>query len=283
MRGRLLTHPAAARQRFRDIATGPEELIDLTEASLVIALEQYPWLHVEHYLDRIDAWSEAIRGRVEGSRDVERIVEEINRFLYEQEGFHGEGEDLYDPRYTFLNEVLDRHAGLPIALSILYIEISRRIGITVSGVALPGRFLVKVSGAWGEILIDPFDSGRILSTVECQRIMDEVFGGAVKLREHHLRAASKREILEKLLAHLKSIYMAQHDIGGAAGAIDRLLMLDMRDPYELRDRGILAMQMHSYREAIDFLERYLEIAPFAEDRALVREQIEYLRAWLDQN
>lgn len=281
--GRLFTHPALARQRFRQLAQLPDESIDLTEASLVIALEEYPGIAIAAYLRQLDEWSDEIRRRVRGSRDMERLVEEVNRLLFEEEGFHGESEDFYDPKYAFLNEVLDRHAGVPLTLSILYIELSRRVGLPMSGVSLPGRFLVKIAGPWGEILVDPFDGGRVLSTVECQRIIDQLFGGAVRLREHHLRSTTHREILARLLAHLKSVYLAQHDLGGAIAAIDRLLILDDRDPYELRDRGLLAMQMHRYDEAIDFLERYLSLAPAAEDRRQVREQIDYLRAWLQQN
>lgn len=280
---KVFTHPAVARQRFRELVAMPDERIDLTEAALVIALEEYPGLALEEYLGRIERWSEAIRQRIEGSRDIERIVEEMNRFLFEQEGFHGEGDDYFDPRNTFLNEVLDRHAGLPIALSIVYIEISRRLGISMTGVALPGRFLVKVSGAWGDILLDPFDEGRVLSTLECQQIMNQVFGGAVLLREHHLRSVSRKEILEKMLAHLKSVYMSRHDLERAASSIDRMLILDERDGHELRDRGIIAMRMHRYGEAIEFLERYLDLVPYAEDRAAIRDQIAWLRAWFGPN
>lgn len=281
--GRLLTHPAAARQRFIEIAMRSDDRIDLTEASLIVALEEYPGIQVDDYLGQIDRWSDAIRARVLGSHDVERLVEAINRLLFDEEGFHGEFEDYYDPRASFLNEVLDRHAGLPLTLSIVYLEISRRLGIEMSGVPLPGRFLVKVAGPWGEILIDPFDGGRVLTTVECQRILDEVYGGGVRLREHHLRSVSRRQVLSRLLAHLKSLYLAHHDLEGALASADRLLILDGRDAYEVRDHGHLAMQTHHYQEAIADFERYLELMPYAEDGEKIREQIAYLRAWLERN
>lgn len=283
MQARFFTHPAAARQRFLELTQRPEPLLDLVEASLVIALEEYPALDIDGYLRRVDGWSDAIRERVEGSRDIERIVEEINRLLFEEEGFHGEAENYYDPRNTFLNEVLDRHAGLPLALSIVYLEISRRLGIDMSGVALPGRFLVKVCGTWGTIFIDPFDEGRVLTTAECQKIMDEVYGGGVRLREHHLRSSSRREIVGRVLSHLKSIYLSSNDLSRAIGSVDRLLMLDGKDSFELRDRGLVSMQLHRYDEAIEFLERYLVATPHADDRSRIREQIEYLRAWMDRN
>ena len=281
--GRLLTHPAMARHRFMELAQRPEPLLDLTEASLVIALEEYPWIEVERYLRQIDTWSEAIRERIDGCREIERVIEEINRFLFEQEGFHGEADDYYDPRAAFMNEVLDRHAGLPIALSIVYIEVSRRLGLPTAGVSLPGRFLVKVSSAGGDILIDPFDEGRVLTAVECQRLLDEVYGGGVRLREHHLRTYSKREILAKLLSHLKSVYLTHDDLEGALASVDRLLILDDSDPYEVRDRAMMAMQMHRYAAAVESLERYLALVPHAEDRRAILEHIAFLRSWLPPN
>jgi regulator of sirC expression with transglutaminase-like and TPR domain len=280
---RVLTHPAFARRRFREIAGLPEPALDLVEASLVIALEDEPRLDIDRYLQQMSEWSDAIRERLEGSRDVERIVESINRLLFEEEGFHGEDEDYYDPRSALLNETLDKHAGLPIALSILYIELSRRVGAEAAGISLPGRFLVKFSGAFGQVIVDPFDGGRVLTTIELQKLLDAVYGGGVRLREHHLRSFSSKEILSRELAQLKAAYLARHDLARAAASIDRLLILDQNDPYELHDRASVAVQMHEYREAIECFHRYLALMPHAEDVARVREQITWLRAWLEQN
>src|SRR5439155_5119896 len=210
-----------------------------------IALEENPSIDLDRYLGQVGQWGEAIRARLAGARDVERIVEIMNRVLFEEEGFHGEDEDYYDPRSALLNEALDRHAGLPITLSILYIEISRRVGFDAAGISLPGRFLVKFSGDFGQIVVDPFDGGRVLSTIELQKILDEMYGGGVRLREHHLRSFSRKEILSRELAQLKAAYLAQHDLQRAAASVDRLLILDERDPFEIRDRAAIAMQMHA--------------------------------------
>lgn len=281
--GRLLTHPALARRRFCELASMPEGMVDLVEASLVIAQEDQPGLAIDPYLARVTEWSGAVRERIDGSRDVDRVVESINRVLFEEEGFHGEDEDYYDPRSALVNEMLDKHAGIPITLSILYIEISRRVGMEVTGVSLPGRFLVKFSGEFGQIVVDPFDGGRVLTTIEIQKLLDSVYGGGVKLREHHLRSYTTREILARELAHLKSAYLARHDLTRAAASADRLLILDANDAYEVRDRGAIAMQLHAYGQAIESFERYLSLVPFAEDHSRIREQIAYLRAWLEQN
>jgi regulator of sirC expression with transglutaminase-like and TPR domain len=280
---RVLTHPAFARQRFVEIARRPDAQLDLVEGSLVIALEDDPSIDIDAYLGRVGEWSGAVRERLEGSREVERIVDAINRLLFDEEGFRGEDEDYYDPRSALLSETLDKHAGLPISLSVLYIEISRRVGAEVSGVSLPGRFLVKFSGAFGMIVVDPFDGGRVLTTVELQKLLDEVYGGGVRLREHHLRSFSPKEILARELAHLKTAYLAQHDLARAAASIDRLLILDENDPFEVRDRAAVAVQMHAYAEAVASLERYLALMPHADDTARVREQIAWLRAWFEQN
>lgn len=280
---RVLTHPAFARQRFREIAELPDPRLDLVEASLIIALEDQPSLDIDRYLGQVTEWSEAIRERLEGSREIERIVESINRLLFEEEGFQGRDDDYYDPRSALLSETIDRHAGLPIALSILYIEISRRVGLEAAGISLPGRFLVKFSGAFGQIVVDPFDGGRVLSTVELQKLLDDVYGGGVRLREHHLRSFTAKEILARELAHLKSAYLAHHDLPRAAASIDRLLILDENDAYEVRDRAAVAVQMHAYREAIECFSRYLALMPYADDHARILEQIRYLKAWLEQN
>ena len=279
MEARVLTHPALARRRFMEIARLGEKDLDLVEASLVIALEDRPTIDIGPYLDRVGAWTKAVRQRVGATRDVDRIVESINRLLFEEEGFHGEDDDYYDPRSALVTEMLDRHAGIPITLSILYLELSRRIGVDAAGVSLPGRFLVR----FGDIIIDPFDGGRVLTTLELQQILDSMYGGGVRLREHHLRSFTRKQILMRELAHLKAAYLAQHDLPHAAASIDRLLILDERDAYEVRDRAKLAMQMHAYALAVEYLERYLELMPHADDRHVVREQISYLRAWTAQN
>src|SRR5881396_1341182 len=177
MQARVLTHPAFARRRFVEIARMPDAALDLVEASLVIDVEDNPTIEIGHYLGQVNDWSDAVRERLEGSRDVERIVEAINRLLFDEEGFHGEDADYYDPRSALLSATLDKHAGLPISLSVLYIEISRRVGAEVCGVSLPGRFLVKFSGAFGIVVVDPFDGGRVLSTPELQKLLDGVYGG----------------------------------------------------------------------------------------------------------
>jgi regulator of sirC expression with transglutaminase-like and TPR domain len=201
MQARVLIHPAVARQRFREIAALPEPHVDLVEASLLIAAEDQPGVDVDRHLREVTAWSEAVSARLRGSHDVARVVEAINRQLFEEEGFHGEDDDYYDPRSALVSEMLDRHAGLPITLSILYLELTRRIGAEATGIALPGRFLVKFTGYFGEVIVDPFDGGRVVTPVELQKILDQLYGGGVRLREHHLRSFSAQGRVHRATRH----------------------------------------------------------------------------------
>lgn len=280
--GRVLTHPAVARRRFQELVERRDEEIGLSETSLVIALEEYPGLDVGGYLKQIEVWAEAVRERARRG-EAEAVLEELNRLLYEEEGFRGESDDYYDPRSAFLNEVLDRHAGLPLALSIVYIELSRRAGLQATGVAIAGRVLVRVRGPLGDLLLDPWEQGRVLSLPEVQALLDQVYGGGIRLREELLRGCENRDIVAKVLAHLKAVYLAHSNVEGAISAIDRLLLLDSRDSYEVRDRGLLAMQIHQYEEAIEYLTRYLESSPHADDARQIRENVAYLRQWLRLN
>jgi regulator of sirC expression with transglutaminase-like and TPR domain len=152
-------------------------------------------------------------------------------------------------------------------------------GIEAAVRALPSIEAVNVNVASARVSVDWLGGGP----TTLQKILDATFGGGVRLREHHLRSFGPREILARELAQLKAAYLAQHDLPRAAASIDRLLILVDRYPYEVKDRAAVAMQMHAYRQAIELFERYLALMPSAEDRSRVREQIGYLRAWLDQN
>ena len=192
----------------------------------------------------------------------------INRLLFDEEGFHGEDEDYYDPRSALLSEPLDRHAGLPIALSILYIEISRRIGVEVVGRlaagTLPREVLRRVRHDRRRSVRRRARAARRSS---CRRSSTASTAAACGCASITSARYAPKEILARELAHLKSAYLAQHDLARAAASIDRLLILDDRDAFEIRDRAALAMQMHAYAEAIVCLERYLALMPHADDHA----------------
>ncbi|HKC12629.1 MAG TPA: transglutaminase-like domain-containing protein, partial [Vicinamibacteria bacterium] len=146
---------STSRRQFRDILSRPDAAVDLAEASLLIACEEYPGLDVPAYLARLDAMGSALRERLADEPRPERAVMALNRYLFQEEGFHGNAEEYYDPRNSYLNEVLDRRTGIPISLSTVYMEVARRAGLRVEGVGMPGHFIVRVVAGPRAILIDP--------------------------------------------------------------------------------------------------------------------------------
>ena len=157
-----------SRTRFREIVSGPA--FPLAEAALLVACEEYPELEVERYLARIEGMAERARGRVEEGGSLRTRVEALNGYLFGEEGFHGNNEDYYDPRNSFLNDVLDRRTGIPVTLSAVYMEVGRRCGLEVEGIGLPGHFIVGVrcsprldGGGEPQQLVDPFHGGALLS------------------------------------------------------------------------------------------------------------------------
>ncbi|HKB07934.1 MAG TPA: transglutaminase-like domain-containing protein, partial [Candidatus Polarisedimenticolia bacterium] len=202
-------------------------------------------------------------------------IAHLNRLLFEEMGFRGNREEYYDPRNSFLNEVLDRRMGIPITLSMVYIEVGRRIGCRLEGVAFPGHFLVRHSGrtSMPGVLIDPFNRGQILTEQECARLLLEMYGGKMAFRPELLKRARNREILQRMIHNLKWIYHRQRDFHMAL-RIQQLLLCTAPDrPEEIRDRGMIHFRLALFAQAAADLETYLTLAPQAPDAPQVRARL----------
>lgn len=255
----------------------PEEQIDLAEAALLVAKEEYPDLDVHAYLERLDALASEARARLRGLEAPRDVIGGLNAYLFHGQGFHGNSQDYYDPRNSFLNEVLDRRTGIPITLSVLYLEVGRRAGVPVQGVGMPGHFLVKHVSRAEEILIDPFNAGAILVPEDCQRLLDRIFAGRVTFEPRFLEPVGPRQILTRMLQNLKVIYFNAREYKKAVSVVERLLVLHPGCATELRDRGLLLSQLKAYDAATRDLERYLRLAPGAEDSEAIRGHLRSLR------
>jgi regulator of sirC expression with transglutaminase-like and TPR domain len=265
--------------RFRRLVEGPEEQIDLAEGALLIAKHADEELEVERYLARIDDLAARLRAQIpEDGTEPERIVA-LNRFMFGEQGFAPNVEDYYDPRNSFLNQVLDRKVGIPISLSVLYIEVGRRIGLPLHGVAFPGHFLVKCNLEQGVVVLDPYCGGISLRLQDLQQRLREVRGGEVSraIVAGMLVAANKKEILARMLRNLKAIYLEQHDYAHALPTLDWILLLHPGEAVELRDRGLTYLKLECVRAALSDLERYLEMAPAAADLDEIRSHVIELR------
>ncbi|HEX6939276.1 MAG TPA: transglutaminase-like domain-containing protein [Longimicrobiales bacterium] len=265
-----------ARDRFAALVLRPEAEVDLAAAALQIAAEEYPQLVAGPYLHRLDVLAERVRDRLGDETAPLIVLQELNRVLFEEEGFRGNAEAYYDPRNSFLNDVLDRRAGIPISLSLVYLEVGWRLGLPLAGVGLPGHFLVRYEGEVVRLLLDPFDGGRLRFEDQAQELLDRVYRGQVRLQPEFLEATGKKGVLVRLLKNLKAIYLNAREDKKALAAIERILLIRPTAVGELRDRGMLLARAGRLGEAIADLESYLSSAPEAPDARRVRSMIERL-------
>lgn len=259
--------------RFRSLASIPESQIGLAEGAFVLAAEARPDLDIEFGLAHIDELVERARPLIDEATTPSGTVATLNHVLFELEGFRGSKEQYEDPRNSFLDEVLSRRRGLPITLSILYVEIARRLGLEAYGVGFPGHFLAKIAGISdsprGEIIIDPF-FGRILRKEECVERLHAMTGDENFDHETWLRPATALEIYTRMLNNLKFLYFREGDGLSALGCFDRILVLAPNSALEYRDRAILLERLDCTHAAIEDYSQYLELAPDREDRARIR-------------
>ena len=266
-------------ERFQRLASLPDDAIDLVEGALLIAKSASADLDIEHYRARIDSLARQLRSRhAEGESTAVRIGL-LNEFLFEELGFGPNAEDYYDPRNSYLNEVLDRRTGIPITLSIVYIEIGRRIGLPLQGVPFPGHFLVKCPLDEGLVVLDPYCRGASLTVKDLQDRLREVRGGEVSraIVVGMLGSATSRQILARMLRNLKSIHLEKQDHLRALPLMHWLLLLTPDDPGEVRDRGMAYVKLECFRAAVTDLEKYLALSPEADDLDEVRGRLIELR------
>ena len=264
------------RDRFSRLMSGPDASVDLAEASLVIASGEYPGLDIPRYLGELDRMGRDARERT--GRGPHDPVSAVNAYLFAEEGFHGNQDDYYDPRNSFLNDVLDRRTGIPITLSIIYMEVARRAGLEVFGVGLPGHFLVRAEAGGRTVLVDPFHGGAILSESDCQKRLDRVFGGRVRLEAGMLAPCARKDILARVLRNLKAIYVKADDYPRGLRTMDLLLALDPGSAEERRDRGLLHAAFDCYSLAAADLEAYLALAPAAPEAPALLLKINEMRS-----
>jgi regulator of sirC expression with transglutaminase-like and TPR domain len=254
-----------------------EPEVDLARAALLVAREEYPQLPVDRYLARLDELAERVVDRLANERAPMVVLTELVRTLYESEGFRGNRDAYYDPRNSFLNDVLDRRVGIPLTLAITVLEVGWRLDLPLEGVNFPRHFMVRFKGEGVNILLDPFEAGELRFEDQAQELLDRVYGGTIRMRPSFLEAATKRNMVVRLLTNLKGIYFNAQDDVRALAAVERLMLLSPEVGNENRDRGILLARLGRTEEALGELERYLDHAPDAPDAGRIRGVIDGLR------
>lgn len=265
-------------ERFAELLCREE--FGLAEACLLIAQDAYPDLDVAQYLARLDALAAQLKRRLPGDAFPAQRVAMLNRYLFNESGFRGNADEYYDPRNSYLNEVLERRTGIPITLSILYIEIGRRIGLRLQGVSFPGHFLVKLRVTGGQLVLDPFSGGEAQSETDLRTRLAQVLpqGEAETLPlAQFLQAATPRQILARVLRNLMGIYRQSDAAQNALNVAQRLVMVAPHAAEAVRDRGLAYMGLHCFRAALADLEDYLQRRPDAADADAIRAKAAVLR------
>ena len=272
---------SSARQNFYQETQKPDECIDLAKAALYIAQEEYPEIDTEKYINILDWMGEELSTRLPATKYPLRIIQNINEYIYDDWGFQGNNNDYYDTRNSFLNQVIDRRVGIPISLSLIYLEVARRIDFPMVGVGMPGHFLIRPDFEDMDIFVDTFNRGEILFSQDCQDRLNQIYQQNVNFKPEYLTTVSKRKFLERILNNLKIIYVHQQDLEKALAAVERKLILFPDSSIEIRDRGLLLFHLGDFSQAIIDLENYLEIVPKSEDVSTIRSLVSQLRKSID--
>lgn len=249
-----------------------DDRIDLLRASLTIARTEYPQLDIRNYVNRVEALASKVRGQLSPELTTVDMVTTLNRVLFREMGFRGNREDYYDPRNSFLNDVLERRLGIPITLSVLYMEVARRIGLPLVGVGMPGHFLLKVYDVEGrQVLIDPFNNGSMLNAADCEQRMKEIYAGEMRFKPEYLLPVSRRQILTRMLNNLRHIYMSVRQFKKTLTIVDMVLAIYPRSPEDVKQRAMLRFSVGQLAGAVSDLEQYLKMSPEASDADEIRQ------------
>jgi regulator of sirC expression with transglutaminase-like and TPR domain len=270
---------SASIERFAELVS--RDQFALAEACLLVAQDEYPGLDVGACIDRIEAIAATVRGRLAADATPEQKVAAVNRHLFAELGFRGNAEAYYDPRNSYLNQVLERRVGIPISLSVVYLEVARRVGFAAQGIAFPGHFLVKVRLSRGTLVLDPFGGGTPQSEADLRERLEQALprrrGAAREELDAYLDPATAREIVARVLRNLKSIYLQRGALESALAVMQRMLLVVPESAEELRDRGLLYARLECFRPAAADLQSYLRRCPDAPDAAEIHAQLATLR------
>jgi len=259
----------------------PDPDIDLARAALTIARGEYPGLDIDAYLERLATLADMAMS-VRQTGDPLGRLHRLREYLFEEQGFRGNVEDYYDPRNSYLNEVLDRRLGIPITLSLVLIEVGQRLGLQMEGIGLPGHFVTGARVGGESVLLDPFNGGAILTGEACGDLVARAVGRPVELTAEQFVPVTKRQFLARVLTNLKGAYWRREAWRKAVTVIDRLLVLTPEAGAEWRDRGTAWTSLGEWARGLADWERYLTQCPDAADHEKVRTQFRRIRQKLAQ-
>ena len=262
-----------AGQRFYQEVQKGDGRINLAAAALYIAQEEYWEMDAGFYLERLDQMAMEVRPRLPKGRYPLKIIKVINEYLFEELGFSGNSSDYYDPDNSCLNCVIDRRLGIPITLSLVYLELARRLRFPMVGVGVPGHFLIRPVVDEMTVLVDPFHAGETMFLEDCKLRFHQQFGADAPWKDEFLSGVSPTAFLARMLMNLRAIYINNESFRKAVATLDKLLLLMPKDPRLMRDRGLLHYELKNLERAKQDLQGYLQAYPRASDKQKIQQII----------
>ena len=238
------------------VARSPEEEISLDRGALVLAATAYPELDVDRELASLDSLAAGASSLIGDERDPLFCANALSQYLFDELGFRGNQDEYYDPRNSYLNEVLNRRLGIPITLSLVYIETGRRLGVPLQGIGMPGHLVVGHRDV-EDLFVDPFNGGILLTEQECAERVRQVTWGEVAWDRGYLAPIGNKDFIARMVRNLKGAHLDRQDHARALRMIDWLLVAQPEAAEERRDRGIVNYRLGNHSEALDDLRVYL--------------------------
>ena len=252
---------------------------NLVEKCLKFAqILEYPDLNIDAYIQKINRIGMSLKESINDVKNPTYLISMLNEHLFDNLGFGGDVEDYYNPKNNFLNEVIDKKSGLPITISILYVEIAKFIGLELKMVGFPGHVLVKYNE---EMILDPFNDGRLLDADDLQEILDVNFGH-LEFQPEFLDDIEPEQVLVRMARNLKNSYVQSYVYDKALRCVNMVLALETNSPEDIRDKGILEERLLHSEVALEYLNKYLEINPNAEDVDFILELIRSIKTKINQ-
>jgi regulator of sirC expression with transglutaminase-like and TPR domain len=267
-------------QELVELLSGRNSDLEMDRAALGLAAVEYPEIDAGAFLAILDSYAVELAGRLPDPCDGPSYIAAVNEYLFDELGFTGNSKNYYDPRNSCLNEVLTTRTGIPITLSLVYIEIARRLAKPVFGIGLPGHFLVQYDDGVHTALIDPFHGGAILTPAECFELSRKSSGEQFPDDPALLARVSKQQILRRMINNLRSVYFFRRAYNKALKVLNLLVAADPDSADEYKQRSVVLLGMKNYSAARNDLEKYLALAPDSPDRAEMLKQLKAIKHYI---
>ncbi|MYC07428.1 MAG: tetratricopeptide repeat protein [Chloroflexi bacterium] len=266
--------------QFDRIVGEPDEEIDLGRAALLIAATEYPRLNLDRELFKLDGIAEGVAGRMDDDAPLYQL-NTLSEYLFDELKFAGNHTNYHDPRNSFLNDVIERRLGIPITLSLLYLEVGKRLGVPLLGIGMPGHFIVRHRDEF-DVFVDPFHGGILLSEDECAERLKQVTQGSLAWSPEFLEPVSSREFIARMLRNLKVVSLQRRNYERVLATIDRVIALQPEAAVEFRDRGVVNYRLGNYEDALEDLGAYVASGEGVSDGATVMRLIDQIRDMIDE-